>query len=144
MEALEISLSGLNVEWQRLQVITQNIANISTTRTANGSPYLPHRLVSGPVENFKQVLAKQGTTEAQNPRSVMVYDVATVNGGTRRVYEPSHPHADADGFVTYPAISQAEEMTLMVKTSRAYEANLVAMAAAQQMYSSALQVGRQA
>lgn len=142
MEAMEISLSGLNVEWQRLQVISQNIANINTSRTSSGGPYAPKRLVSGPVESFRNLLARQ--VENTNPKAVMVYDIATMNGGIRRVYEPSHPHADASGYVSYPAISQADEMTLMVKTSRAYEANLVAMAAAQQMYSSALQIGRQA
>lgn len=142
MEAMQISLSGLDVEWQRLQVIAQNIANINTSRTANGGTYVTRRLVSGPVENFKRVLADQA--RPQSDKAVMVYDVAAVNGGVRRVYEPSHPHADVDGYVTYPAISQAEEMTLMVKTTRAYEANLVALAAAQQIYSSALQIGRQA
>ena len=143
MNAMEISLSGLNVEWQRLQVISQNIANLGTTRTANGAPYSPKRLVSGPVENFERVLKHQVRNDMRNPKSVMVYDIATVNSAARRVYDPAHPHADASGYVSYPAISQADEMTLMVKTSRAYEANLVAMAAAQQMYSSALQIGRQ-
>lgn len=142
MEAMEISLSGLNVEWQRLQIISQNIANVSTSRTSSGGPYTPKRLVSGPVESFKNVLS--GQAASANPKAVMVYDIATMNGGVRRVYEPAHPHADSSGYVSYPAISQADEMTLMVKTSRAYEANLVALAAAQQMYLSALQIGRQA
>ena len=89
MQAIEISRSGLDVEWRRLQVIAENIANLNTTRTADGGSYLPRRLLSGPVEG------------------------------------------------------QAEEMALMIKATRSYEANLVALAAAQQMYSSALQVGRQ-
>lgn len=142
MEAMEISLSGLNVEWQRLQVISQNIANIHTSRTGSGEPYRARRLVSGPVADFKQVLAGQDA-RAANAKGVMVYDVAAVNGGERRVYQPSHPHADQSGYVSFPAISQSDEMTMMVKASRAYEANLVALAAAQQMYSSALQIGRQ-
>lgn len=141
MEAMQISLSGLNVEWQRLQVIAQNIANINTSRTANGGAYVPRKLVSGPVENFKRIL--NDPNQPKSPHAVMVYDVTTINGGVRRVHEPAHPHADIDGYVTYPAVSQAEEMTLMVKTTRAYEANLVALAAAQQIYSSALQIGRQ-
>ena len=82
--------------------------------------------------------------DALNPREVMVYDIAQMNGGSRLVYDPSHPHADPSGNVHYPTISQADEMTLMVKASRAYEANLVALAAAQQMYSNALQIGRSA
>lgn len=143
MEAIDISLSGLNVEWQRLQVIAQNIANIQTSRTATGEAYRARRLVSGPVADFKQIMTRQ-TERALNPREVMVYDIAQMNGGSRLVYDPSHPHADPSGNVHYPTISQADEMTLMVKASRAYEANLVALAAAQQMYSNALQIGRSA
>lgn len=143
MEALEISRTGLDVEWQRLQVIAENIANISTTRTAEGGVYQARRLVSGPVENFSQVLSRPAGRAAVPPRGVTVYDVAVVNGATRQAFDPSHPHADEHGYVTHPAVSQAEEMSLMIRTTRSYEANLVAMAAAQQMYSSALQVGRQ-
>jgi flagellar basal-body rod protein FlgC len=143
MEAMEISRSGLDVEWRRLQVIAENIANMNTTRTADGGVYRAHRLVSGPVENFTQVLR---AADGHKPpaHGVMVYDIAPVNGGTRQYFDPSHPHANAEGYVTVPAVSQADEMSLMIKTSRSYEANLVALAAAQQMYSSALQVGRQA
>lgn len=143
MEALEISRSGLDVEWQRLQIIAENIANISTTRTAEGGVYQARRLVSGPVENFSLVLSRPYGRNAVPPRGVTVYDVAVVNGATKQAFDPSHPHADENGYVTLPAVSQAEEMSLMIKTTRSYEANLVAMAAAQQMYSSALQVGRQ-
>ena len=143
MEAMEISRSGLDVEWQRLQVIAQNIANMNTTRTAGGGAYVARRLVSGPVEGFSQVLARYSGQPAPPKHGVTVYDVASTGAGTRRVYDPEHPHADENGFVNEPAVSQAEEMSLMIKTTRAYEANLVALAAAQQMYSSALQVGRQ-
>lgn len=144
MEAMEISRSGLDVEWQRLQIIAQNIANMSTTRTADGGVYQARRLISGPVEDFARVLAHYPGQSAPPKRGVTVYDVAPIAGATQRVFDPSHPHADESGFVTMPAISQAEEMTLMLKTTRAYEANLVALSAAQQIYSSALQVGRQA
>ena len=137
MDAMAISRSGLDVEWQRLQVIAGNIANINTTRTADGGHYAARRLVSGPIETFTGAL-KAGAS----PQGVMVYDIAQTNAGTRTVYDPDHPHADDTGHVTLPAISQAEEMALLIKTQRAYEANLVALAAAQQMYQSALQVGR--
>lgn len=144
MEAIEISRSGLDVEWQRMQVIAANIANINTTRTADGGTYVARRLVSGPVEGFDQLLKPDASRTGAAPhKGVMVYQLATANAATRQVYDPNHPHADAAGYVTVPAISQAEEMALMIKTQRSYEANLVALSAAQQMYSAALQVGRQ-
>ncbi len=145
MEAMEISRSGLDVEWRRLEVIAANIANMNTTRTADGGPYVARRLVSGPVEGFPAALrAAGGSYDVLLRKGVMVYEIAPTNAGVRQVYNPSHPHADESGFVSMPAISQAEEMSLMIKTQRSYEANLVALAAAQQMYSAALQIGRQA
>ncbi|HMC91816.1 MAG TPA: flagellar basal body rod C-terminal domain-containing protein, partial [Allosphingosinicella sp.] len=59
-----------------------------------------------------------------------------------RVHEPGNPNADADGFVTYPGVDHAGQMTQLVQTSRAYEANIVAMTAARQMYAKALDLGR--
>ena len=144
MEALQISRSGLDVEWRRLEVIAQNLANMNTTRTGDGGSYVPVRLVSGPAESFRQTLdAAREVADTPTLKGVRVFGIEQIDGGTRRAYEPDHPHADVDGFVRYPNISHAGEMTLMIKAARAYEANLVAMASAQQMYSSALQIGRQ-
>jgi flagellar basal-body rod protein FlgC len=137
---MEISRSGLDVEWQRLQVIAQNIANLNTSRTATGEPFRPMRLVSGPRADFAQLMAG---TAARRPGGVHVMGVEAMAGNVRRVHEPGHPHADVDGFVTYPEIDHAGEMTLMIKTSRSYEANLTAMNIAHQMYSRALELGRQ-
>lgn len=142
MDAMEISRTGLDVEWQRLQVIAQNLANVNTTRTANGEPYRPLRLVSGPRSTFAELLG--GTSASRPPEGVRVTGVEAMPGNVRRVYEPGHPHADAEGFVAYPDLDHAGEMTLMVRTSRAYEANLVAMNIAHQMYTRALELGRQA
>lgn len=142
MDAFAISLSGMDVEWQRLQVIAQNIANVNTSRTGPGG-YLPRKLVSGPADSFGRLVNQGVAPKDRSPRGVAVYDIAEVTSGVREVYDPRHPDADETGYVTYPAISQAEEMTLMVKASRTYEANMVAMSAALQMYSAALQIGRQ-
>lgn len=138
MNAIAISRSGLDVEWRRMEIIALNIANMESSSGPDGKAYMPLRLVSGPAEGFEQFL-----NGLQSPAGVKVYGVEPSGAGTRRVYEPGHPHANGDGFVTYPNVSHADEMTLMVKTARAYEANLVAMAAAQQIYSAALQIGRQ-
>lgn len=141
MDAIEISRSGLDVEWRRMEIIALNLANVNTSRSPDGKNYVPLRLVSGPAESFEQVLSEAGKAAGVHPLGVRVYGIEQTGAGLRRVFEPAHPQADGEGFVEYPNISHAEEMTLMVKTSRAYEANLVAMAAAQQIYSSALQIG---
>lgn len=138
MQAMEISRTGLDVEWRRLEVIAENLANLNTTRTALGGPYQAMRLVSGPkFADFIGQAPKGGALAG-----VSVYGIEPANQAPRTVYEPSHPHADADGFVSYPAIDHGAEMTLMVKTARAYEANLVAMTAARQMYVKAMELGK--
>ena len=138
---MEISRTGLDVEWQRLQVIAQNLANVNTTRTASGEPFRPLKLVSGPQGGFAAMI--NGRTAYARPAGVEVMGMEAAGRGFRRVHEPGHPHADAEGFVSYPDIDHAGEMTLMIKTSRAYEANLTAMNIAHQMYARALELGRQ-
>ncbi|QNA82926.1 flagellar basal body rod protein FlgC [Sphingomonas sp. So64.6b] len=140
MDAMQISRTGLDVEWQRLQVIAQNLANVNTSRTASGEPVRAMRLVSAPKIRFADlVAAKSGTP---GPKGVEVIGLEAMPTGLRRVYEPGDPQADADGFVSYPNIDHAGEMTLLIKTSRAYEANLTAMNIAHQMYSRALELGQ--
>jgi flagellar basal-body rod protein FlgC len=136
MDAIEISRTGLDVEWQRLQVIAQNIANMNTA----GQSWHPLRLMSGPQTDFAAAMRAKGVP--QQPQGVAVLGLSPIAGGTRRVHEPGHPQADTDGFVTYPDLDHAAEMTLMIKTSRAYEANLTVMSIAQQMYSRAAEIGR--
>lgn len=143
MEASAISRSALDVEWQRLQVIANNLANANTTRTGDGGVFRPLRLVSGPKTSFSALLQSAAHPSlATEPAGVEVYGIEPVAGNVRRVYDPKHPHADANGFVTYPEIDRASEMTLMIQTSRAYEANLVALNLAHQMYAKALELGR--
>jgi flagellar basal-body rod protein FlgC len=139
VNAIEISLSALDVEWRRMEVIAQNLANMNTTRTADGGVYRPLRLLSGPSLDFQATLGAEGAFTATG---VDVLGVEPVADGVRRTFEPSHPHADADGFVAYPNVDHASEMTLMIRTSRVYEANLAAVNMAREMYSRALEIGR--
>ncbi|KSB91861.1 hypothetical protein AS593_07500 [Caulobacter vibrioides] len=138
MKALEISRTGLDVEWRRLEVIAENLANVNTVRTALGDPYVMRHLVSGPKADFGAYLGRSDVA------GVQVYGTEPVNLPPRRVHDPSHPQADGDGYVTYPGFDHAAEMTLMVKTARAYEANIVAMNAARQMYVKAMELGKRA
>lgn len=140
MEAMAISRTGMDIEWQRLQVIAQNLANANTSRTASGGAYRPLRLLSGPKGGFASLMNGSAPTALAGVQSLGLEEEV---GSVRRVHDPKHPHADAQGFVTYPDIDRAGEMTLMIQTSRAYEANLVALNLAHQMYSKALELGRQ-
>jgi flagellar basal-body rod protein FlgC len=139
MDAMAISRSALDVEWQRLQIIAQNLANENTSRVGDSGTYQPMRLVSGPDNSFSDMVVHNGTHRTTS--GVRVIGVERIAAGTHRVLDPSHPHADAQGYVTYPDLDRAAEMTLLIRTSRIYEANLTAMKMAQQMYMRALELG---
>ncbi len=136
MDAVSISMSGLEVEWRRLEVIALNLANMNSPSATQGSGYLPLQLVSGPSVEFRSFL------EGGRATGVQVLDIQQDPAGQEARYEPDHPMANDDGFVWYPAIDHAAQMTALIRTSRAYEANLTAVSMARQMYQAALQVGR--
>lgn len=142
MRAMEISRSGLEVEWRRLDVIAENLANMNTVATASGEPYRARQLISGPKTGFVDSLRAHGADSRLD--GVTVYGIEPMDTPPRIVHEPGNPQADANGDVAYPGIDHAAQMTLMIKTSRAYEANIVAMNAARQMYSKALELGARA
>jgi flagellar basal-body rod protein FlgC len=137
MHAMAISRSALDVEWRRLEVLADNLANLNSTHTASGAPFQPMQLISGPKAGFSDYLGQ----DAQ-PTGVQVLGIEPQNVGTRLVYEPQNPDANSDGFVTYPDIDQASTMTQLIKTERAYEANLAVMNISRQMYGKALDLGR--
>lgn len=143
MEAVRIGMSALDVEWTRVQVIAENIANMNSVITDPASGYMPMRLVSGPARNFSAVLSSAGSAYDAPPVGVRVTGLEPMANGLRQVHEPNHPLADHAGMVTYPKIDYASEMTLLLKSSRVYEANLASVSIAQQMYSRALDMGRQ-
>lgn len=139
MEAVQISLSGMDVEWRRLEIIAENLANMNTTRTALGDTYRERELISGPRAGFDDYLS---AARAGGEGRVMVYGVEESSASPRLVHDPHHPHADEHGMVSYPNVDHAGQMTAMIRTARAYEANIVAINAARQMYRSALDLGR--
>lgn len=142
MSPQEISLTALDVEWQRLQVIAQNLANANAVLGPGERGYRPLQLVSGPKVSFDKVVRADGALDAQALQGVAVLGVEPENVSPRQVYEPSNSQADKNGYVTYSGVDHASEMTLMIRTSRIYEANLVALNTARQMYAKALEIGK--
>lgn len=137
MKAMAISMSGMDVEWKRLEIIADNLAHMNVAIDPE-RPFIARHLVSGPAQGFSAVL--QSRTD---PQGVEVKRLdPTTNDAIRWVKEPENPLADSRGMVAYPRIDHAGEMTAMVKAGRVYEANLAAFNMAKQMYSSALELGR--
>jgi flagellar basal-body rod protein FlgC len=139
----QISGSALNAERQRAEVATSNLANAETTRTAEGGPYKRHMLTfnSQPASQFHLLLADSLGGGNTPPRGgVRVGSVVEDNTPPLQRYEPGHPDADADGYVSYPAINPVQEMVDLMGAERSYELNASAVQAAKQMIQQSLQI----
>ena len=128
---MRISASGLSAERLRMDVISSNVANVKTTRTENGGAYV--RKVASFEENFDQHLGMLG---------VKAVSIDEDKSPLRRVYEPNHPDADAEGYVEYPNVDLLVEMSDLISASRAYESNIDTLNAQKDMISKALEIGR--
>jgi flagellar basal-body rod protein FlgC len=141
-DALDISASGLIAERTRMDVTSQNLANAQSTGYRRQDVVLRQ---SG--AGFANVLGQAigaGTPAAggSEQRGVEVAGVVTDQSPQRRVYDPGHPDADAQGYVELPNVNSVSEMTDLISASRAYEANVTAMNTAKQMFSKTLELLR--
>lgn len=137
--SMRISSSGLSAERLRMDTISSNIANATTTRGEDGKPYV--RKIAVFQENLVKEIGKNGETEEQR-LGVKAVGIVEDESPLRRVYEPSNPDADEEGYVTMPNVNILNEMADMIAATRAYEANVNAMNAEKSMFTKALEIGR--
>jgi flagellar basal-body rod protein FlgC len=142
---LEISASGLTAERLRMDVSAENLANAQTTRGTDGQPYRRKEVVlQEAAGSFGASLSaamgpNKGTQGGGVEVAGVVQDTATP---LKRVYDPGHPDADAQGYVSMPNVDTVTEMVDLISAQRAYEANVTAMQAAKQMFSRTLELLR--
>lgn len=145
--SLDISASGLTAQRIRLSVLANNIANVSTTRTPEGGPYRPRyavfQSVSGKTSpgSFARTLQEVRNQIGKGVNVVSVIQDSSDNAFIR-VYDPTHPDADAEGYLLRPNINPALVMVDVIDATRAYEANVAAINAHRQMTQNALEIGR--
>lgn len=140
--SFDISASGMTAQRLRSDTISQNLANVNTTRTSDGGPYVRKTVVFTERQNtpFDQVLL---TTSGRMGNGVKVTSVIEdTETPMNMVYDPSHPDADENGYVTYPNVSTITEMTNLIDASRAYEANVTAFDAAKTMALKGLEINK--
>lgn len=143
--SLRIGLSGLTAQRLRLDLISNNIANAQTTRTEQGGPYQRKDVVFMPEEQngfLPKLLAAHRSQNGSLQGGVRVAEITTDTETGSRVYDPNHPDADADGYVTYPNVDVVVEMTNMLSATRSYEANLASVEASKRMALKALEIGK--
>lgn len=132
ISARDIAVSGMRAQRARINVIANNVANAETTRTPEGGAFRRQLTVfrGYPISS---------TTNA-NKVGVKVKDVVSDPSALRMVYNPSHPDANAEGYVAYPNISVAVEMVDLISAQRAYDANVSVFASHRRMDQKALEI----
>jgi flagellar basal-body rod protein FlgC len=144
-QALRIGASGLTAQRLRLDLISNNIANAQTTRTEKGGPYQRQDAIfmpeGGNTSIPSNVAAQRGELGLAQG-GVRVAQITTDTEEGPRMYDPTHPDADADGYVNYPNVDIVVEMTNMLSATRSYEANLASVEAVKRMALKALEIGK--
>lgn len=138
---MNISASGLTAQRLRMDVISQNLANVDTTKTANGTPYKRQTVL------FEEATQAPFSTQLNNAmssdtlgRGVKVSGIAEDQTPGSMVYDPTHPHADENGYVEMPNVNVVKEMVNMMSASRSYESNITAMNITKSMIAKTLEI----
>lgn len=142
-DSLNISASGLTAQRLRMDIISNNVANVNTTRTAAGGPYQREMPVFAERQpKFTIPSLEDNDVRSRVSNGVQVIGIKKDSAPPRLVYNPEHPDANKDGYVALPNINLVSEMVDMIEATRAYEANVTALNSSKSMASKALEIGR--
>ena len=133
----DIAGSAVSAQSQRLNVVASNLANADTVAGPDGQAYKARQVV------FQtELMGATGAMGSQASAGVRVTNVVESDTPGRRVHDPKHPAADAQGYVTYSNVSAVEEMVNMISASRSYQNNVEVMNTAKQLLLKTLQMGQ--
>ena len=135
MRIFDVAGSAVSAQSQRLNVVASNLANADTVAGPDGSAYKARQVVFQTV-----MLGQRGGDNAS--AGVTVSTITESQAAGRRVHDPKHPAADADGYVTFSNVSPVEEMVNMISASRSYQNNIEVMNTARNLLLKTLQVGQ--
>lgn len=145
---IDAAASGLTAERLRMDVISNNIANVNSTRTLGGGPFKRKYVIFQPREaeknSFSAMLDGAMNKGSKNRAGdgVRAIGIGTDDSMGKLVYDPGHPDANADGYVELPNVDIVTEMVDMITASRAYEANVTTINAAKSMAQQALNISK--
>ncbi len=138
LKILDVASSAVSAQSQRLNVVASNLANADTVASPDGTAYKARQVV------FQTAL--MGAAGFGTPRDgtagVRVSTVSEHQSPGRRVHDPKHPSADAEGYVTYSNVNAVEEMVNMISASRSYQNNIEVMSTARSLLLKTLQLGQ--
>jgi flagellar basal-body rod protein FlgC len=142
MGSLDISGSGLTAQKYRMEIVAQNLANASTTRTEEGGPYRRKLVVLSEIGGQSGFAGALNTASGEVGGGVRVTSVVDDNDDFKMEYDPSHPDADENGYVRLPNVNTMEEMVDMMSASRLFESNVAAFNAMKSMATKGLEIGK--
>ena len=146
--AMNVAASGMTAQRMRMDVISNNIANVNTSRTTEGGPFQRSRVVLRPRNDSLRFISPilPNRLQPQIGEGVRVLKVEKDAANPRLVYDPTHPDAvqygEKKGYVQMPNVNVVTEMVDMISATRSYEANMTIVNAAKQMFTKALEIGR--
>ncbi|MPM25659.1 Flagellar basal-body rod protein FlgC [bioreactor metagenome] len=141
LDGMDISASGLTAQRLRMDVISDNIANIDTTRTESGDPYKRKYVVlQERPNNFSDILGSSLLSKTAG--GVVVSEIGEDASQGELVYDPSNPDANQDGYVEMPNVDITQEMVDMISAYRSYEANVTSFNAYKEMAVKTLEIGK--
>jgi flagellar basal-body rod protein FlgC len=140
--AMAVSSSALTAERTRMNLISNNLANASSTRTPGGGPYKRQDAVFSAVPTQQSFAGTLNRLNSAPAGGVEVNQIIEDSSPPRLEYNPTHPDSNPEGYVALPNVNYVEEMADMITASRAYEANVTAAQAAKNMALKTLDLGR--
>ncbi|MCT4596343.1 MAG: flagellar basal body rod protein FlgC [Vallitalea sp.] len=140
--SMNVSATGLTAQRLRMDVISQNIANVNTTKTKNGGPYKRKVLLFEEQKGNEFQNMLDNSLESYASSGVKISKIIEDTKPLKKIYDPSHPEADKSGYVLLPNVDTVEEMVNMISANRSYEANVTALNAAKSMAMKALEIGK--
>ncbi|MDC3414141.1 flagellar basal body rod protein FlgC [Aquibacillus sp. 3ASR75-11] len=147
-QSLNISASALTAQRLRMDITSSNIANAQTTRATvneNGEyePYRRKMVVFEPKDQSFRSFLEQATNRSSTPgQGVVVSKITEDDEPFKLMYNPSHPDANADGYVQMPNVDPLKEMVDLMSATRSYEANVTSLNASKNMLLKALEIGK--
>jgi flagellar basal-body rod protein FlgC len=140
IKTIDLAAGGMTAQRTRLNVISMNLANANTTRTDDGGAYRRKTVIFEAVPEETSFSGQLAQTMDDQIHGVKVTEIVPVQGEFKRIFDPSHPDADQEGYVFLPNVDLVQEMVHMLNANRSYEANAAVIRAAKDMALKALDI----
>ena len=152
--SFRISAKGMSIQKKKMELVTENIANMNTTKTDNGQPYKRKFLVVKQIEENKNKLTLKKSLSSDSFNALLpvrqsslldtdkniITEIKEDKGEGELVYMPDHPDANEEGYVQMPNVNVVTEMVDMIAASRSFEANVAAFEASKQIAKNSLEI----